>query len=267
MQSRDDAVPARPGDRSQASTAAPAASVDPDPGAWGAPAPGIDESAGSTAPGPPAENPVSSAAPPDEEHSLVVRVVSTVITAVVVVAMLVHMLFVFLEAAPANQVKRDYQAAHDWWIYPYFEQNWSLFAPNPMSANFRVQAQSRVRNPDGTATESSWSDLTADDLEHIRHNPFPSKADQNMIRRAWESYANNHDAQNEAGTGSRADLTLLYLRRIAVHRFQDQGLDRTLEAVQLRVATTPIKRPGGIETPKASLRVLGWWETSPDDFR
>jgi len=202
------------------------------------------------------------------ERSLAVRVASTAIAAVVVVAMLVHMFFVFLQVAPANQVKRDYRAEHDWWIYPFFEQNWALFAPNPMSENFRVQAQSRVRNPDGTTTESSWSDLTGDDLEHIRHNPFPSKADQNMIRRAWSSYADSHDAQNdEAATTGRAALTRLYLRRIAVHRFQDQGLGRTLEAVQLRVATTPIKRAGTTAAPKTSVRVLGWWETSPDDFR
>jgi len=187
---------------------------------------------------------------------------------VVVVAMLVHMFFVFLQVAPENQVRRDYRAEHKWWIYPFFEQNWALFAPDPMSENFRVQAQSRVRNPDGTATESAWTDLTGDDLDHIRGNPFPSKADQNMIRRAWSSYADSHDANdNEAGTTTRADLTRLYLRRIAVHRFQDQGLGRTLEAVQLRVATTPIKRPGSTTTPKTSVRVLGWWETSPDDFR
>ncbi|WP_406284607.1 DUF5819 family protein [Embleya sp. NBC_00896] len=213
------------------------------------------------------DEPVLAAIAGDEPRSTAVRAVSAVIAVAAILVTLVHVAFVFLHVAPSNALSQEYQDETNTWIYPYFEQNWALFAPNPMSENFRVQAQSRVRNPDGTITESGWSDLTGDDLDHIRHNPYPSKADQNLIRRAWSSYADSHDAQDESATGSRGALTQLYLRRIVVRRFQDAGLNRRLEAVRVRVATTPIGKPNASPKPETSYRMLGWWETKPDDFR
>ncbi|OPC82072.1 hypothetical protein B4N89_14995 [Embleya scabrispora] len=274
MQSPDDAVPGQPVDRSKPTVGSEAAALgtatggpttDPGP-APGTPSPAvrIPEQAGERSA---VDVPTDTAVPADERRSIAVRSVTAVFAVLAILVTLVHVFFVFLHVAPSNALSQEYQKETGTWIYPYFEQNWALFAPNPMSENFRVQAQSRVRGPDGAVVESDWSDLTLDDLNHIRGNPYPSKADQNMIRRAWSSYADSHDAKDESAIGSRGPLTQRYLRRIVVHRFQDAGLNRSLESIRIRVATTAIGKPDASPGPTTSYRTLGWWETKPDDFR
>lgn len=39
----------------------------------------------------------------------------------------------FLHAAPANALSQEYRQELDAVVYPEFEQNWKLFAPNPCS--------------------------------------------------------------------------------------------------------------------------------------
>lgn len=273
MQSPDDAVPGQPADRSRPGSETGAtvgvSAADPATGRGTEPDPDpviarIPEQSGERSP---VDVPIDTAVPADERRSTAVRSISALFAVLAILVTLVHVFFVFLHVAPNNTLTQDYRKPTGTWIYPYFEQNWALFAPNPMSENFRVQAQSRVRNADGTVVESDWSDLTGDDLKHIRGNPYPSKADQNMIRRAWSSYADAHDAKDESAIGARGPLTQNYLRRIVVHRFQDAGANRSVEAVRVRVATTPIGRPDAKTKPETSYRMLGWWETKPDDFR
>ncbi|MET7298064.1 DUF5819 family protein [Embleya sp. NPDC005575] len=274
MQSPDDAAPGQPADRSNPGSEAGATAVGTstaDTTADRAPAPDparppawIPAQAGERAP---VDTPIETAVPSDERRSTAVRSISALFAVLAILVTLVHVFFVFLHVAPGNAVSQDYRKQTGTWIYPYFEQNWALFAPNPMSENFRLQAQSRVRNADGTVVESGWTDLTGDDLDHIRGNLYPSKADQNMIRRAWSSYADAHDAKDESAIGTRGPLTQRYLRRIVVHRFQDAGANRGLESVRIRVATTPIGKPDAKTEPETSYRTLGWWETKPDDFR
>ncbi|MYS79763.1 DUF5819 family protein [Embleya scabrispora] len=273
MQSPDDAAAGQPADRSKPGSEAGATvgASTADTTADRAPAPDPDRSsaripaqAGERAP---VDTPIDTAVPADERRSTAVRSISALFAVVAILVTLVHVFFVFLHVAPGNAVSGDYRKQTGTWIYPYFEQNWALFAPNPMSENFRLQAQSRMRNADGTVVESGWSDLTGDDLDHIRGNLYPSKADQNMIRRAWSSYTDAHDAKDESAIGTRGPLTQRYLRRIVVHRFQDAGANRTLESVRIRVATKPIGKPDAKTEPETSYRTLGWWETKPDDFR
>ncbi|MYW01835.1 DUF5819 family protein [Streptomyces sp. SID3343] len=259
MQPHDDAVPGEPVGRSTPPTLTKQAVEDADTSTAQAPGEPAAESS--------AETPAGTSGEPEERHSTSVRIMSAIIALIVVGATVVHVSAVFLHVAPSNTVSTQYREEIDGYIYPFFEQNWALFAPNPVAENFRLQAQSRVRNPDGTTTDSGWTDLTGDDLDHIRHNPYPSKADQNMIRRAWSTYSDSHDVKDESNTTSRGDLMRDYLRRIVVHRFQDRGRGRSLVSVQVRVVTTPIGKPDATARSQPSIRTLGWWETHPDDFR
>ena len=56
---------------------------------------------------------------------------------------------VFLHVAPSNTVTKQHGTAIDDWIYPEFEQNWKLFAPNPLQQNIAVQVRAEVRTADG----------------------------------------------------------------------------------------------------------------------
>ena len=61
----------------------------------------------------------------------------------------------------------------DDYVYPEFEQNWKLFAPNPLQQNIAVQARAEIANDDGTAKTTGWFDLSAQDGEAIDHNLAP----------------------------------------------------------------------------------------------
>ncbi|HSA51301.1 MAG TPA: DUF5819 family protein [Yinghuangia sp.] len=194
-----------------------------------------------------------------------VQMAAAAVSVLLIAGVAFHLLFVFLHVAPENQASLKYQEQTREWVYPVFEQNWHLFAPDPLNTNIRVNARVQYRAADGTVTTSPWADLTGDDVAHIRGNPFPSKADQNLLRRAWEFYDSSHD-DDGSRTTDRADLAEEYLRRIVVKRMQAEGRADGIVAVQLRAVFAPIGAPDAVPS-EPTTRELGWWETRPDDFR
>lgn len=229
------------------------------------PVAGTDPATGKPPPdGPPVESePVDPEDP--EARSPRVQMVAAVVAVLMVVGVAFHLLFVGLHVAPENQASRKYSEDIRGWVYPLFEQNWKLFAPDPLAVNIRVNARVQYRGADGTVTESEWMDLTGDDVAHIQGNPFPSKADQNLLRRAWDFYTGSHNS-DETPSNHQASLSEEYLRRIVVKRLQAEGRADGVVAVQLRTVAKPITAPGGSPS-QPSVRELGWWETRPDDFR
>lgn len=154
---------------------------------------------------------------------------------------------VFLHVAPSNTVTKQHGKAIDEWIYPEFEQNWKLFAPNPLQQNVAVQVRALVRTADGTSRETGWYDLSASDGKLIVGNPLPSHTQQNELRRAWDFYASAHDSQNRP-VGLRGDLSERYLRRVAVlglAREHAGGKGAVVERVQVRSRTTNVPPPSG----------------------
>ncbi|MFI1782274.1 DUF5819 family protein [Streptomyces rubiginosohelvolus] len=174
---------------------------------------------------------------------------------------------VFLHVAPSNTLTKEHGKTIDRWIYPEFEQNWKLFAPNPLQQNVAVHVRAEVVDADGGRT-TRWMNLTHEDAEGIRGNLFPSHVDQNELRRGWDFYVNSHDSENRPN-GLRGDLSERYVRRIAMLRLSERDYGGTIERIQLRSATSSIAPPPW-STEKISTRpvyrVLPWWTVTPDDL-
>ncbi|MFJ5260705.1 DUF5819 family protein [Streptomyces sp. NPDC088387] len=190
--------------------------------------------------------------------------------AVVAVAACVHLGMVFLHVAPSNTVTKQHGEAIEDWVYPEFEQNWKLFAPNPLQQNVAVQVRAQVRTADGGDRTTGWIDLSAQDGRAIDGNLLPSHTDQNLLRRAWDFYVATHDGDNRA-TGSRGGLSETYVRRIVVLRLERDGVagkGEVIEMVQVRSSTTSVKPPEWSDE-KISLepvrRVLPWWQVPADE--
>nr|WP_243876739.1 DUF5819 family protein [Streptomyces sp. 846.5] len=180
---------------------------------------------------------------------------------------LVHVLSVFLFVAPSNPVSQRYSKQVNAWIYPLFEQNWRLFAPDPQSATQQISARTFHVSAGGTRQVSDWFDLTAVDDAAINHNPFPSHTSQNMLRRAWDAYAASHGNDDRA-TSQRARMLQKYLRNIAVDRVSAYR-HSTFEQIELRVITRPIAATasgGPRPNPPAPIatRYLLWWKVTSD---
>ncbi|MEU0255276.1 DUF5819 family protein [Streptomyces sp. NPDC006184] len=181
------------------------------------------------------------------------------------VTALVHVVVVFLAVAPSNSLSRRYSQQIDAWVYPLFEQNWRLFAPNPDSVNRQVLARTAHTASDGSMRVSPWVDLTAADRAAVEHHVFPSHTAQNLLRRAWSSYVETHGTDDVARS-ERAEMMQKYLRNIAADRVAGHDRGGTFDFIQLRVVTRPVAAPGATAgnhppTPVEN-RLLPWWKVT-----
>ncbi|MCQ4083217.1 DUF5819 family protein [Streptomyces sp. RB6PN25] len=202
--------------------------------------------------------------------SLTSRIVIALTVAAVIVGAAFHLGMVFLSIAPSNTLSQQYSTTINDYVYPEFEQNWKLFAPNPLQENDDVQARAEVLMPDGTSTTTGWVDLTALDQAQIVHNPFPSHTQQNELRRAWSFYTDSHDSQGHP-VGLRGTLAQEYVLRIVAHRFGPHLNGGTVQRIQVRSADTPVGSPpwsgdsNGTSTA-TSYQPQPWWNVSSEDF-
>ena len=202
--------------------------------------------------------------------SLRYQVGAALAVAVVAVAALVHLGMVFLHVAPSNTVTKQHGKAIDEWIYPEFEQNWKLFAPNPLQQNIEVQVRADVRTADGTTRTTGWYDLSAEDGAVIDGNPLPSHTEQNELRRAWDFLTATHDSANRP-VGLRGTLAETYLRRIVVLRLDRDdaaGAGGVVQRVQVRSRTTNVPPPEWSDEQVSTTpqyRLLPWWPVPPDE--
>ncbi|MGW5782690.1 DUF5819 family protein [Streptomyces sp. NPDC003757] len=233
-------------------------------GASGCAAAVAPEQTGAPRPAPPPEPRVGVAA-----LSLRYQVGAVVALAVVAVAVCAHMGLVFLHVAPSNTLTKQHGAAVDEWVFPEFEQNWKLFAPNPLQQNVSVQVRAEVSAADGGIRTTGWYDLSAEDGRAIDGNPLPSHTQQNELRRAWDFFVASHDSENRP-VGLRGALAETYLRRIAVLRLERSGAAGSgdvVERVQYRSRTTNVEPPswsGEKVSGRPSVRELPWWSVAAE---
>ena len=227
-------------------------------------------SAPSREPSPPPP-PVPAADPPTgiAALSLRYRIAAAVALAAVAVTVCAHLGMTFLHVAPPNTVSKQHGDVIEEWIYPEFEQNWKLFAPNPLQQNIAVQVRAEIGTPDGGVRTTRWYDLSAEDGRAIDGNPLPSHTQQNELRRAWDFFVATHDDKNRP-VGLRGALSETYLRRIALLRLDRAGAagdGGVIQQVQIRSRTTNVPPPKWSDEKISTTpvyRTLPWWSVPKD---
>ncbi|AZQ36078.1 hypothetical protein EJ357_23505 [Streptomyces cyaneochromogenes] len=252
--------------------AVPAPVVMPSPAAVASPTAVVSPAppASLASPAPPVPSPSPEARTGVAALSLRYQIGAALALAVVAVAVCVHIGMVFLHVAPPNTVTKQHGKAIDDWIYPEFEQNWKLFAPNPLQQNIAVQVRAEIDVADGGVRTTGWYDLSAQDGRAIDGNLLPSHTQQNELRRAWDFFVATHDAQNRP-VGLRGALSETYLRhivRLRLDRVNAVGEGDVVERVQVRSRTTNVRPPTWSDeqvSDEATYRVLPWWWIPGDD--
>ena len=179
-----------------------------------------------------------------------------------------HLAMVFLHVAPSNTMTKQHGETINDWVYPEFEQNWKLFAPNPLQQNIAVHVRAEVSDAGGEIHTTRWMSLSAEDGEAIRGNPLPSHVHQNELRRAWDFYVGSHDAENRPN-GLRGELSERYVRRIVMLRLDGHDYGGTVERVQVRSAVRSVPAPPWSDekiSTKPKYRVLPWWNVESADL-
>ncbi|MFJ7942894.1 DUF5819 family protein [Streptomyces sp. NPDC096354] len=178
-----------------------------------------------------------------------------------------HLAMVFLHVAPSNTLTKQHGKVVDDWVYPEFEQNWKLFAPNPLQQNVGVHVRAEIAGADGRRT-TPWMSLSGEDGKGIRGNLLPSHVDQNELRRGWDFYLNSHDTENRPN-GLRGELAEGYIRRIVMLRLSEHDYGGTVERIQVRSEVRSVAAPPW-STEKISTRpnyrVLPWWTVTSADL-
>lgn len=219
----------------------------------------------------PEPEPAAAPAPdPSPGWSLPSRLVLAAAAAVLIAATAWHLGTVFLAIAPSNTLSQEYSSAIDAHVYPEFEQNWQLFAPNPLQDNIAVEVRVQTLAPDGATPESGWIDLTAQDIAAIHDNPVPSHVDQNLLRRAWDYYASWHNQSDGTPIDPGGPMSQEYLERIALQRLGRDWQGNPISEVQFRTATTPVTGPawtGAPSTARTTYALLDWWLVTGDDYQ
>lgn len=196
------------------------------------------------------------------------RTVVALCAAVAALIVAVHLAMVFLHVAPSNTLTKKHGEGIDDYVYPEFEQNWKLFAPNPLQQNIAVHARARVAKPDGSTRTTGWVNLSRMDGEAIDHSLAPSHVEQNELRRGWEFYRGAHDEKGKA-VGLRGELSETYVKRIVMLRFGRELNGGTVERIQVRSATTPVRAPSWSDEKtdvKTDYQVQPWWQVGSADL-
>ncbi|MFI8307655.1 DUF5819 family protein [Streptomyces sp. NPDC085927] len=274
----------RPSDAPPPSTAPPAPDVSPPP-STAPPAPDVSPPpstappAPDVSPAPDADPPPPDAGPPPPEPRTGVaalplrhQIAAAVALGIVAVVVCAHIGMTFLHVAPANTVSKEHAETVEDWIYPEFEQNWKLFAPNPLQQNISVQVRAEVLTPDGGVRTTGWYDLSAEDGRAIDGNLLPSHTQQNELRRAWDFFVATHDGEARP-VGMRGTLAESYLRRIMVMRLDRSdaaGPGGVVDRIQVRSRTSNVPPPEWSEeevSTKPVYRTLPWWPVPKDEAR
>lgn len=187
--------------------------------------------------------------------------------AALALGLVVHVGLVFLHVAPPNVLSRELTPVINGYIRPEFQQNWKLFAPDPVHVQRDVHARLAVEHPDGRIRVGEWIDLTAYDNEHVSGNLTPSHT-RNEFSKGWRSYMSTHDPANRP-INTVGRVVERYLKRVALTRISHLVDADEVRRIQLRVTTTRVPEPrwsSRATYAEPSHQQLPWWPVSTADF-
>ncbi|WP_022919572.1 DUF5819 family protein [Ruania albidiflava] len=108
-----------------------------------------------------------------------------------------HVFATFLWIAPGSGLRQVVPGTllHDYMI-PMHGQSWSVFAPNPINGDYRLQVRAVV-GEGAEAIQTEWVDATAAELTMLTHNLFPPRASITALDVA-SRFKGAYDELNEA---------------------------------------------------------------------
>lgn len=179
------------------------------------------------------------------------------VTGVLVAAQMAAM---FLYNAPSSLVTQRYAAQVAWWMTPLQNQNWQLFAPNPISENVEVDARASI-GPEAAVTP--WLSISGIDDAATDGDPAPSHLTMNALRNAWQEFTDTHTSTGMPDANSpMAETAQEYLRDLVLSYLRPT-LSQPIDSIQIRFVVTLLPGPGRTAAQTApQVQTLPWWPLS-----
>ncbi len=97
------------------------------------------------------------------------------VVSVIVLLALAHVVAITLAALPPNRYS-EHATGFTSYTRPYFNQNWRLFAPNPISDDRSILVQGAYREADGSIATTDWINWTDVELDLVHHRVIGGRA-------------------------------------------------------------------------------------------
>jgi len=144
---------------------------------------GFDESATEGTVPPVAATSAGTPRPPGKR-----RVITHIATAAAALFAVWHIAATALYATPATPLRELLpEAAFTAYNYPMFDQNWSVFAPDPISSNYEISVRG-AELVDGELVNTEWVNASETELKLLRHNPLSPRAGYAAYAQALGTY-------------------------------------------------------------------------------
>lgn len=146
-----------------------------------------------------------------------------------------HTLATFAYLTPVNPVKLRISRWLYAYMHPVFQQDWRLFAPDPVKDTRTIEIKCRVLAADGRSFETGWTDITTPYWEaHYRNRASPAeRIARSMINALRMSYTTDPEAiliQRKLQTNSRRHKDILKSLQAKENRNRAIGV-RTLNRI------------------------------------
>ncbi|GGM49029.1 hypothetical protein GCM10012275_19930 [Longimycelium tulufanense] len=201
--------------------------------------------------------------------------------------LLIHFGMTVLYNTPTNPVKKTFDPAVRAYMVPVFEQNWLLFAPDPIVDNHAIEVRARLRTAEGPAGTTAWQDITGPALRDLyAQRWWPSRVSRLPASAArqsedWRDPVLTELRDPEAGGAGRKQAlgtqrprsteeqaagrarVARFLRRLASAEATTRWGD-AVQAVQVRVVARPLPPfPGSGPTAATEFPKYQEWEWQP----
>lgn len=211
-----------------------------------------------------------------------------------------HFVATFLWNAPDNPVKDVVGGQVTGYMRPFFQQSWSLFAPNPVNAEDELLVRAQVADAQtGDLRTTDWAYPTQLEWTIVEHNPAPSRASRlssNLHRRLNSAWNRLSDEQQQILAGDYHDMAdwqpladdliaeqggdtspqvadIVRADRVATGyatQFAKATWGEEVAAVQFQLRRTPVPRwaqrkEPEPDNPSVTTREFGWRPVLVDD--
>ena len=179
-----------------------------------------------------------------------------------ILALAVHFGFTLLYLAPANAVGLRARPVVSGYMEPFFRQNWSLFAPDPLVDTRQLLVSCRVADGRGGTRDTDWADITtplrdqrytyrlgpSSALERTQMGPLhmilapedpliERLAERDDPKKEFAALLSRYEAER-TGTADRGQRLLRRVASVACDRIVGPGV-ATEVATRMRVTESP----------------------------
>ncbi|WP_437930946.1 DUF5819 family protein [Sorangium sp. So ce291] len=167
------------------------------------------------------------------------RLLSMSAPALLAAALAFHFAMTLAYLTPQNPLKLRFARLINGYMFPLLQQNWHLFAPDPISDTRLVMVACRLRQPDGSTTETGWTDITTPYWEaHLQDRLGPAtrvarsvtgaarmtySADPTSLQMAKKLEERRARAQAGGGEADAPEAQVIDALQAEVKKEQDEG--------------------------------------------